>query len=122
MINNIYIYVINEIGLLLGVRSDLPSGNGARFKSSPIATMTVYHANLATSNSVEIAIKTVSISNHLGISEDEAMRQIASIQNITRYPVKINEQYGWPRVGVRTMEEAGQVIRAIYSMCLRNHG
>jgi hypothetical protein len=55
---------------------------------------------------VEIAFKPISVSN------------LTAICSLTTHPIKPNARYNWPRVGLRSTEEANSVINSLRNVCL----
>ncbi|QYJ74720.1 hypothetical protein [Shewanella sp. FJAT-52076] len=110
MSNDIYLYLVNGITEYLGRPSDLPSGNGTRFKKQSDLVLTVYHSNIADGNSAEVALKLESVVAKKGITRAQGQNHIDAICGFTNHPVKPNPKYNWPRVGIRSQNEADRVI------------
>src|SRR2546427_3578453 len=91
-----------EFFAALGGAEQLASGNGTRYRSGHFSRLTVYHENIATGNSAEIAFHPQSLSESTGISEPEVRRALGRLRARTGCEVNFNLQQRWPRVGVRT--------------------
>jgi hypothetical protein len=110
MTSNVYDHIVNRLRRLLGSPSELPSGNGARFKDQSKLVLTVYHSNLSQDNLAEIAVKPESLVSSLGFNDSQAENHIEAICSFTSYSVNPDPKYNWPRVGIRTINEADRVV------------
>lgn len=110
MENEIYIQLVNNLSFLLGAAEPLVSGNGARFKSARKGKATIYHNEIATGNRAEVAFHTESIAARMNITQAELQSLLEQWRRATGRPVKINQQYEWPRVGCSTKEHVSSLV------------
>jgi hypothetical protein len=101
MTNLVYNHIVDNFIARFGNKNDLPSNNGTRFDQVNGVTLTVYKANIAVGNCVEIAFKPETVIN------------LNDICSLTEHPVKPNPRYNWPRVGLRNIQEANEVIASM---------
>ena len=101
MINSVYTHAITTLSQFLGAPAELESGNGARFRRGSGYLLTIYHSNLADGNRAEIAFKPGSLP------------QIDQICSLTNHPVNPDRRFNWPRVGIRSIEEANTIADEI---------
>ena len=101
---------------LVGGAEALDSGNGTRYRSNWFSRFTVYHENVFNVNSAEVAFHPVSMAFSTGIPEGEIRNLLRGLRENTAVEINFNRQHQWPRVGVRTEDDAALIIAFIQSM------
>lgn len=113
MKNSIYESALAELATIFGSHDNLESGSGARFKSAKKGKLTIYHRDIASGNSAEIAFELDSIAARFKLSASEAATFLARLKAATGRPVEINPRFQWPRVGLATAADVATVLNAL---------
>lgn len=110
MENEIFRSVIAELGQFFGSAKPHVARTGARFTSAQKGKLTVYHSNIAPSNSAEIAFEPISMARRLMLSEAGLRSFVAQLRGLTDQPTETNTQYNWPRVGLVSQTHVDVVV------------
>lgn len=113
MENPAYESVVSRLAGILGTGKPLESGSGIRFTSAKRGKVTVYHANLATGNQVEVAFDPPTMAKRMSMSEREFRSLIADLRDRTGRAVSPDPQFNWPRVGLASESDVVAVVQAI---------
>lgn len=112
--NTVYCRALSELSQLFGASfTDLPSGYGARVANAKKGKMTIYHQNVEPGNRAEVAFDVKSLAARLQLTEGATRELLHSLKVTTGRPVRLNEQYRWPRVGFASETDVERVLTAL---------
>lgn len=113
MENRIFRSVTAELSEFFGPAKPHVARTGARFTSAQKGKLTVYHSNIATGNSAEIAFEPASMARRLMLSEAGLRSFVAQLRGLTNQPTETNARYNWSRVGLASQAHADMVVAQI---------
>lgn len=113
MKNEVFERTLSELIPIFGACEELKSGNGSRFKSAKKGKVTVYHSDIESGNRAEIAFEIDSMAKRLNTTPRAIGLFVAEMKAATGRDVVVNPRFGWPRVGVASLENLELVKRAL---------